>query len=210
MKSKIVSDIWRMRGRLIRWLLPFAALVFAALACSLPVSLPGQSQSEEISHPEVDALMEELDISIDEVMADYGIDERPETLDLMGAPDAFTLQWQVIDDQYVRWEEWSYFDFESRFDFVDGVLLWALEIEPAPSGTIYAHAFNPLDFEVGMTLDEIQRMLPDNPLTEFPLDEVDIPGGLAVVGDQIMLGFDEGGLVYVQTFILEPEEPLND
>jgi hypothetical protein len=183
-------------------------LLIAALACNLPGNVPNGGQSDEIDHPEVDTLMEEVGISLDEVMAAPSIDERPETLELLGAPDAFTLQWQELQGQSVRWEEWSYYDFESRFDFVDGVLLWTLDIEPAPSGSIYAHAYNPLEFEAGMTIAEVQDMLPDMVMTEFPLDEVDVPEGLLFTGDPILLGFDEGGLVYVQTFILEPEGSL--
>jgi hypothetical protein len=210
MKLKILSDVWCMRCRTHRLLLPLAVLLIAALACNMPGFEPGNGGSDEIDHTELDAIMQELGISIDEVMEDPEVDERPETLELLGAPDAFTLQWQELQGQIVRWEEWSYFDFESRFDFVDGVLLWVLDIEPASSGSIFAHTFNPLDFEFGMTLAEVQGVLPYMTMTEFDLDEVDIPGGEVVVGDQIILGFDDDGLVYVQTFILEPEEPLDD
>ena len=210
MKWKMLSGIWRVRGRYLRFLLLVIALLIAALACNLPVASPGNGQSDEIDHPELDTLMEEVGISLDELMEVPSVDERTETLEYLGAPDAFTLEWQELQGQIVRWEEWSYFDFESRFDFVDGVLLWTLDIEPAPSGSIFAHVFNPLEFEVGMTMAEIQRMLPDIVMTEIPLDEVDIPGGVLFAGDQILLGFDEDGLVYVQTFILNPEEPLDD
>jgi hypothetical protein len=210
MKWKMLSNVWRVQGRSFRLLLLLAALLIAGLACNLPGITTGNGRTDEIDHPELDTLMEEVGISLDEVMAVPSVDERPDTLELLGAPDAFTLQWQELQDQYVRWEEWSYFDFESRFDFVDGVLLWTLDIDPAPSGSIYAHVFNPLEFEVGMTMAEVQRMLPDIVMTEITLDEADIPGGVLFAGDQILLGFDEDALVYVQTFILEPEEPLDD
>jgi hypothetical protein len=210
MKWKMLSGIWRVRGRYLRFLLLVIALLIAALACNLPVAAPGNGQSDEIDHPELDTLMEEVGISLDELMEVPSVDERTDTLEYMGAPDAFTLEWQELQGQIVRWEEWSYFDFESRFDFVDGVLLWTLDIEPAPSGSIYAHLFNPLEFDFGMTMAEIQRMLPDIAMTEIPLDEAEIPGGVLLAGDQILLGFDEDELVYVQTFILEPEEPLDD
>jgi len=210
MKWKMLSDVWRVRGRLFYLLLLSVALLIAALACNMPVTAPGNGRSDEIDHPELDALMGEVGISLDEVMAVPSVDERPDTLELLGAPDAFTLQWQELQGQIVRWEEWSYFDFESRFDFADGVLLWTLDIDPAPSGSIYAHLFNPLEFEFGMTMAEVQLMLPDIAMTEIALDEAEIPGGVLFAGDQILLGFDEDGLVYVQTFILEPEEPLDD
>jgi len=210
MKWKLFTDVYRVRGRFSRFLLLVTALFIAALACNMPGVSPGKGQSDEIDHPELDSLMEDVGISLDEVMAVPSVDERTDTLEYLGAPDAFTLQWQELQGQIVRWEEWSYFDFESRFDFVDGVMLWTLDIDPAPSGSIYAHLFNPLEFEFGMTMTEVQGMLPDITMTEIALDEADIPGGVFLVGDQILLGFDEDELVYVQTFILEPEEPLDD
>ena len=209
-KWKFFSDAWREQGGSPRWPLALAALVIAALACNMPGYSPGNGGSEAIEHPEIDTLLEEVGISVEEMMAAPLVDERPETLELLGAPDAFTLQWQELQGQIVRWEEWSYFDFESRFDFVDGVMLWTLDIDPAPSGSIYAHVYDPLDFTAGMTMAEVQGMLPDIQVTVMTLEEVDIPFGVLFVGDQILLGFDEEGLVYVQTFILEPEEPLDD
>jgi len=183
-------------------------LQITALACSLPAALTGEGQSDVMEHPDLDSLIAESGMTLDEVMAPPAVDERSETLDLMGAPDAFTLQWQELQGQTVRWEEWSYFDYESRFDFVDGVLLWTLDIDPAPSGSIYAHTFDPLDFEPGMSTAEVQAMLPNIAMAQVPLDEADIPGGVLLAGDQILLGFDEDRLVYVQTFIVNPEPPL--
>ena len=210
MIRKLLSDVWQVQGRSFRLRLFLVAILVAALACNMPGIATGNGPTDEIDHPELDTLMEEVGISIDEVMAVPTVDERMDTLELLGPPDSFTLQWQELQGQNVRWEEWSYFDFESRFDFVDGVLLWTLVIDPAPSGSLYAHVFNPLDFEFGMTMAEVQLLLPDIVMTEIPLDEADIPGGVLFAGEQILLGFDEDGLVFVQTFMLEPEEPLDD
>ena len=192
---KMLSDVCRVRGRYFRFLLLVIALYIAVVACNMPVAVPGNGRSDEIDHPELDSLMEDVGISLDEIMAVPSVDERTDTLEYLGAPDAFTLQWQEFQGQIVRWEEWSYFDFDSRFDFVDGVLLWTLDIDPAPSGSIYAHLFNPLDFEFGMTMAEAQRILPDIAMTEIPLDEAEIPGGVLFAGDQILLGFDEDELI---------------
>lgn len=210
MNRKLLSSGWIVQSRSSHWLFAVLLLIAAGLACNMPGTGSEEIQPEEMDHPEVDTLMEEVGISLDEVMATPALDERLETLELLGAPDVFTLQWQLLQGQSVRWEEWSYFDFESRFDFVDGVLLWVMDIDPAPSGSVYAHVFNPLEFEVGMTMAEVQSILPDIAMTEITLEEADIPGGVLFAGDQILLGFDDGGLVYVQTFMLEPEELLND
>lgn len=189
------------------WQIALGALAIAGLACSLLI--PGSVQTDQGSGLEAASkVYEETGVSLDEALAVPAEDRRQEILDMFGAPDAFTLQWQELQGQVVRQEEWSYFDFKSRFDFVDGELVWVLDIPEAPDGSIYAHAFDPLAFKPGMSIDEVKAVVGDPELTELPLDEGDIPGGLMLAGDQILLGFDQGQLVCVQTFILTPEEAL--
>ncbi len=181
-------------------------LLATMLACSLLT--PGSSEApQDLSGMETaSALLSEAGVSLEEALAAPTDDQRPETLRLLGPPDAFTLQWQELEGKLVRREEWSYFDFKSRFDFVDGELLWTVDIPPAVDGSIYAHAFDPLAFTPGMSIAEAKVLVGDPELIELPLDEADIPGGTALAGDQILLGFDRGKLVYVQTFVLSPEE----
>jgi hypothetical protein len=164
---------------------------------------PAQTESE---YPLADAVFEEAGVSLEEALAVSPEDRRQEILSQLGPPDAFSLEWQELEGRQVRWEEWSYFDFRSRFDFVDGELVWTLDIDPAPDGTIYAHAYDPLAFRAGMSMVEVKAQLPDLNFAEFPLEEADIPGGILLAADQIMLGFDQDELVYVQTFILAPED----
>ncbi len=189
------------------WQIAVGALAIAGLACSLLI--PGSDQTGQGSGLEAASkIYEETGVSLDEALAVPVEDRRQEILDMFGAPDAFTLQWQELQGQVVRQEEWSYFDFKSRFDFVDGELVWVLDIPEAPDGSIYAHAFDPRAFQPGMSIEEAKALVGDPDLTELPLDEGDIPGGLLLAGDQILLGFDQGQLVCVQTFILTPEGAL--
>jgi hypothetical protein len=187
---------------------PLITLMVAALACHLPESSKTETPQEQTGLEAAQAIYDEAGISFEEALAVPSEDQRPGILNQLGPPDAFKLEWQELEGELIRWEEWSYFDFESRFDFVDGELLWTLDLDPAPDGSFYAHAFDPLAFSFGMSMTEIEVMLPDVELTELPLEEADIPGGLLLAGDQILLGFDQDQLVFVQTFILEPEEPL--
>lgn len=138
-------------------------------------------------------------------------DQRPAVLAEMGPPDAFSLRFDELEGQVVRWETWSYFDFGTRFDFVDGELLWTVELEPVPDGAIYAHFYDPEDFRAGMRVAEVESMLADQGLQVINLSAVDLEGGVALAGDQILLGFQDNRLVFVETVILTPDsagEPL--
>lgn len=169
------------------------ALALGALACNLGNAVGGGDETAA----EAMSLAEALDVPAE--------DRRPEVLRLMGLPDSFTLTFQELDGVPVRLEEWSYFDSESRFDFVDGELAWTIDIPAATDGSLFAHQYDPLEFNSSMTVDEIRAMFPDQTFDEESLAEADAPEGVALIGDQILLGFDGGRLVFVQTFVLSPD-----
>jgi len=173
--------------------LVLTCLLFAALACNLSPSAPSE---EPLSQSEM-TLAEALEVP--------PLDRRPEVLRLMGLPDSITITWQDLEGQQVRLEEWSYFDSQTRFDFVDGELAWTIDIDPAPDGTLFAHQYDPLDFDATMTVEDVRALLAGQELVEESLAEAEAPGGLALMGDQILLGFDGGRLVFVQTFALGPD-----
>jgi hypothetical protein len=174
-------------------ILVLTSLSLAALACNLSRATQGETPSPQAEM----TLAEALEVTPE--------DARPEVLRLMGIPDSITITWQELEGQPVRLEEWSYYDSETRFDFVDGELAWTVDIPAAPDGSLFAHQYDPLDFASTLTLSEVKAMLADQTLVEESLAEADAPGGLALIGDQILLGFDGGRLVFVQTFILSPD-----
>ena len=146
------------------------------------------------------------EMTLEEALQVTPEDRRPTVLEEMGAPDTFTIHFQTLEGETVRFESWSYFDFQSRFDFVDGELLWTADLEPLPDGSLFPHYYQPDDFQAGMTVDEVRDQLDGKELLEIDLAEGDISGGLGLVGDQILLGFDQGQLVYVETLALSPDE----
>lgn len=173
-------------------------------SCNLPSS--GQDEVGEVQpFREEQPLTEEM--SLEEALAIPPDDRRGTVLTEMGAPDTFQLKFEELEGSIVRWEEWSYFDFESRFDFIDGELIWTVQLEPMPDGSIYAHFYDPYDFQAYMSEAEVRVLMGDQELTEIDLTEGDIEGGLGLAGDQILLGFDHDRLVYVETFALSAGEP---
>lgn len=144
-------------------------------------------------------------MSLDEALEVEPLDSRPTVLEEMGPPDAFTLKFQELEGQTVRWETWSYFDFNTLFEFIDGELLWNIELEPVPDGSIYAHFYEPEQFQAGMSSADVRNLLSDQELLEIDLEALDLEGSLALAGDQILLAFENDQLVYVETVILSPD-----
>jgi len=152
-------------------------------------------------------------MSLEEAFEVTPVDSRPTVMEEMGPPDAFTITFQELEGQLVRWESWSYFDFTTQFDFIDGELLWTIDLEEVPDGSIYAHWYDPLEFQAGMSQGEVESLLANPDLLEVDLASLDLEGSIALAGDQILLGFDNDQLVYVETVILSPDpdgKPLGD
>ena len=144
-------------------------------------------------------------ISLEEALQVTPLDSRPTVMEEMGPPDAFVLKFMELDGQIVRWETWSYFDFTTQFEFVDGELLWTVELEEVPDGSIFAHWYDPAIFQPGMSSGDITELLFEQDLLEIDLASLDLEGSLVLAGDQILLGFENDQLVYVETLILSPD-----
>lgn len=206
-----------------RWLF---LLVLVSLACNTfnfvnspadeTPETPAESSISSDSEDGVDSasldefvqeLSEETGMSLEEALSMPVEDHRERMLELMGPPDTFRLIFQELVGSLVRREEWSYYDLGARFDFVDGQLIWSVDLEPVPEVAVYAHFYDPRDFNAYMSTAEAREVLADQELAEMDLTDGDIPGGLMLGADQLMLGFDQDRLVYAESFYLVPEVP---
>lgn len=187
--------------------LAISALIVSMLACNMPIP---SSLGDTL--PDILPMASDGSMTLEEAVDTAPEDSRDQVLSLMGAPDAFSLTWQPVGEHTARWEEWSYFDAGTRFDFVDGELVWTADLEPAPDGSLYAHQYDPTNFTADQGLGDLRdvlNVLGPQDLVSVPLDEADAPGGELIVGDQILLGFDGGRLVRVETLILAPDGSLS-
>jgi hypothetical protein len=171
------------------------ALILVSLACNLPSALGVKTPASATATPSM---------SLQEALAVTPRDDRPEILKQMGHPDAFRIIFEDLDSHTVRREEWSYFDEQTRFDFIEGTLVDTVRIVPTPNGTIFASYYDPSDFTAYMSLDQVQALLSDQKLLQVDASQAGVPGGLVVTGNQILMGFDQGQLVYVETLVLTP------
>ena len=133
-------------------------------------------------------------------------DRRPDLLAELGGPDAFVVTADEIDGTVVRFESWMYYEAATQIDLVDGEILWSVEIGPLPDGTLYPLWYDPAEFELLTSMEEVRSGLGDVELVEVALDDEAVPSGMFLAGDQLLLGFVDDQLVYVETFPLSPDE----
>jgi hypothetical protein len=204
-----------------RWLL---LLGLVSLACNTfnfvnsPADETSESAAETLEISEagegaaslddfVQELSEETGMSLEEALTMPVEDHRGRMLELMGPPDTFRLIFQELEGTVVRREEWAYYDLGARFDFVDGGLIWSVDLESVPEVAVYAHFYDPRDFTAYMSTAEAREVLEGQELAEMGLSDGDIPEGYFIGADQLMLGFDQDRLVYAESFYLVPEVP---
>lgn len=140
------------------------------------------------------------------------VDDRPGVMEELGRPDAFDISIVQIVGGEVRMESWRYFQYGTRVDFIDGEAVWTMEIDPMPEGTIFAAWYDPLAFKTGMTVEEASTLASQaSPAGMVPVSidisegGEDLASGLLLAGDQILLGLENGRLVYVETIAMVPE-----
>jgi pSer/pThr/pTyr-binding forkhead associated (FHA) protein len=134
------------------------------------------------------------------------VDERPQVLENLGRPDAFDISIVDVEGGQVRRETWYYYGYGTRVDFIDGTIVWTIELEPAPEGAIFPAWYDPTAFSSGMSIEAASNAA----AAASPADTVpevidlssggeDLTGAMLLVGDQITLAFQDGALVYVET-----------
>ena len=122
-----------------------------------------------------------------------------------GFADAALVNTQV-DGQAVRFESWMYHEVATQIDFADGEILWSVDLDALPDGSIYPLDYEPGMFELLSSPAEVRDDLPDVRLERVRLNDEAIPGAFFLAGEQLLLGFVDRQLVYVETFVLEPDE----
>lgn len=141
------------------------------------------------------------------------VDERPDILARFGPPDEFEISIVQVEGGQVRMEAWRYYGFGTRVDFVDGEIIWTIDLEPGPAESLFPAWYDPTIFETGMTIDDARQVLVATSPAAFVPEEIDLSdggedlaGGVMLIGDQIMLVFDQGVLAYAETFGASFEE----
>jgi hypothetical protein len=172
------------------WVSIIALVLLIGIACNLPSGLNTVSQES---------------MTLDQALAVPPRDDRPEILGQMGQPDAFRITFETLNSSRVRYEEWSYFDDQTRLDFMDGTLVATVQLDPLPDGSIFASDFDPQSFQAKMSVEDVKALFPDQQLLEVDATQVGVPGGLVMAGQRILIGFDQGQLVYVETLALTPQ-----
>jgi hypothetical protein len=149
-------------------------------------------------------------VGIDGVAGIESVDRRSEVLAEVGGPDAFVISVDEVGGEVSRLESWSYYEAQSQIDFIDGEILWDVEIDDVPDGMLLPLGFTPTEFTMLSSVDEVLAGLEDvelEPLVETAA-EFEVEGAELWVGEQLALVFIDDALVYVEAFALAVDDQV--
>jgi hypothetical protein len=151
-------------------------------------------------------------VDVDDVSGVESVDRRPEVLSEVGGPDAFVITVDEVAGQLSRFESWSYIEAGSQIDFIDGEILWDVEIDDVLSGSLLPLSFSPVEFEMMGSVDHTLERLEGVELSSLDAAaaEFEVDGAELWAGEQLVLAFVDDALVYVEAFALAAVEPEVD
>lgn len=137
-------------------------------------------------------------------------DDREPVLAELGRPHAFSLTFeQEPEGGLYRVETWTYADVGMTFTFVDGVLIETAGVDTESSEiVVWPVDYDPLAFTPEMTLEQVKALLGGQELVSLEVPVEFGEGMVFYAGDQIIIGFTEGTLEFVETLPITVEETL--
>lgn len=151
----------------------------------------------------------EGEVTLEDVAGFESVDRRSELLSELGAPDAFVITVDELGGEVSRLESWTYYEAGSQIDLIDGEILWNVEIDDLPDGSLLPLTYSPMEFEMLASVDDTLAALDGVDLIqlEAATAEFEVDGSELWAGEQLALAFVDDALVYVEAFALAPEEP---
>jgi hypothetical protein len=128
-------------------------------------------------------------------------DDRQPILAELGQPHAFSLAFeQEPEGGLYRVETWTYADVGMSFTFVDGVLIETAGVDTeSPEIVVWPVNYDPLAFTPDLTLEQVKALLGGQELVSLEAPAEFGEGMIFYAGDQIVLGFTQGTLEFVET-----------
>jgi hypothetical protein len=126
-------------------------------------------------------------------------------LDDFGWPDAFMImEMDDAEGNPQRVETWSYYEYQTSLTFSDGVFMYD-EVEAQLSGEIFPTELRPNEFPLGISMDQLDELLPDVLLV--PIENIDyfLEGLDIYFGESFVLGFYENRLFLIDAWAALPE-----
>jgi hypothetical protein len=126
-------------------------------------------------------------------------------VDQFDLPDTFIIM-EIDDPQgnHVRLETWVYCQGKTSYTFIDGIFESDGEAITLPDD-YFPTPYHPIQFPLGASPDQIQSLLTHVTLVPFENSEMLQEGIRLYISEQLILGFQEDRLFYVDAMAFVPD-----
>ena len=131
-----------------------------------------------------------------------------EVINRLGQPESFTLMMVALDEdseEIVRNEIWNYFSLGSRFIFLRGELILTEDIDSIDEESVLP-GYTPDQFRAGMSFAEVLEVTGEREFVLMEVIDEYIESGDLYYTEQLVLGFKDDQLFFVESQPLIPVE----
>lgn len=133
--------------------------------------------------------------------------EQQALVDELGHPDTFTILFydQGLageNQQETRLEIWTYYQAGQEVTLLNGQVVERVDVERLPV-SLAPVRYRPEQFAAGMDRQAVLRASGLEAYISAPLDTEGVPGGGLLFGEQVVFGFQDESLAYVESFTAE-------
>lgn len=161
------------------------------------------------------ALLDEIATAVGALPEGSGDTDRDQIESLVGVPDAFVVSYEVVGGEdettgeVVRYETWVFFALRTAFEFADGTLVANLPVADLGGPALLPTFYEPSQFQRETTWADVEALIADPDAvatTVVPPELLEGTGSelTAYASDQLLVVFDQDGLVYAETIPLAP------
>jgi hypothetical protein len=132
-------------------------------------------------------------------------DQQQVVVDDFGWPHSFTIiEAEDPDGASVRYEIWNYYVGATAYTFLDGEFQYTELVEPL-EGDLILTPYHPDQFMLGMTSETLQATLSGREWVSMPGADFFREGVDIFVNQQLVTGFYENRLIYIEAYGFEKE-----
>ena len=134
--------------------------------------------------------------------------DQQNIISAFGWPDSFVLYFDTDPNdakRMVAYESWNFYGYQTRFDFVEGMLAGSDVSEAIGEVAVGAKRYRPTQFTHNMDVNSIKSHFPNLTFAQAEIPEIYGQQLTILTGGQIIFGFEKGRLQYVETSLLVPQ-----
>jgi hypothetical protein len=184
------------------------AVILSIFACNLPARERSGEEGAPLTTEPSPTPSDQTGQSKDSPDLTGLSDQQKVLVEEFGWPHFFTLlESEDAEGRPVRYEVWTYYDGQTSYTFLDGIFQFDEPAESLPSNAL-ATPYHPNQFILGASAEQAMAQVPGTKWAAMPGVETFQEGMQIYLSQQLMVGFYQDRLIYIDAMAFVPEEAM--